>query len=96
MISLAVDGSPSGCRQAARDLRVLRARLTTLADEVAVVRTGSTGGVDRAGRRAVPDPRRVAGDRCRRAGRGLATVATALDTLAYRLDGVRAAITAPG
>ena len=43
VISLAVDGSPSGCRQAARDLRVLRTRLATLADEVAVVRTGSAG-----------------------------------------------------
>jgi uncharacterized protein YukE len=94
VISLAVDGSPPGCRQAARDLRTLRTRLTALADEIAVVRTASSGSWTG-----------LAGERFRaRTGsvvtvadeqaEALAGVAAALDTLADRLGGVQAAMTA--
>ena len=94
MISLAVDGSPSGCRQAARDLRVLRTRLTTLADEVAVVRTASSGAwTGLAGERFRTRTGSLVTDADEQA-EVLAGVAAALDTLADRLDGVRAAMTA--
>ena len=94
MISLVVDGSPDDCREAARGLRALRTRLTTLADEVAVVRAGSSGAWTG-----------LAGERFRtRTGsavtsadeqaESVATVAAALDTLADRLEGVRAAMAA--
>ena len=94
MISLAVDGSPDECREAARGMRALRTRLTTLADEVAVVRAGSSGAWTG-----------LAGERFRtRTGaavtsadeqaESVATVAAALDTLADRLEGVRAAMAA--
>lgn len=94
MISLTVDGSPDGCRQAARDLRTLRARLTALADAVAAVRAGSSGAWTG-----------LAGERFRtRTGslvtsadeqaEALAAVASALDTLADRLEDVRAAMAA--
>lgn len=94
MISLTVDGSPDGCRQAARDFRTLRARLTYLADAVAAVRAGSSGAWTG-----------LAGERFRtRTGslvtsadeqaEVLAAVACALDTLADRLEGVRAAMAA--
>ena len=94
MISLAVDGSPDGCREAARDLRSLRTRLTTVADEVAVVRAGSSGAwTGLAGERF----RTRTGSVVRSADEQaevLASVAAALDTLADRLDGVRAAMAA--
>ena len=94
MISLAVDGSPSGCRQAARDLRGLRTRLTTLADEVAVVRTTSSGAwTGLAGERFRTRTGSLVTDADEQA-EVLAGVAAALDTLADRLDGVRAAMTA--
>ena len=94
MISLAVDGSPSGCRQAARDLRVLRTRLATLADEVAVVRTGSAGAwTGLAGERFRTRTGALVTDADEQA-EALAEVAAELDTLADRLDGVRAAMTA--
>ena len=94
MISLAVDGSPEGCRLAARDLRALRSRLATLADETAVVRASSSGAWTG-----------LAGDRFRaRAGAVVtaadeqadvaSTVAAALDTLADRLVDVREAMAA--
>jgi hypothetical protein len=94
VISLAVDGSPAGCRQAALDLLALRTRLTTLADEAALVRAGSSGAWTG-----------LAGDRFRaRAGavvtaadeqaEVVSTVATALDTLADRIEGVRQAMAA--
>ncbi|MET1060530.1 MAG: hypothetical protein ABWX84_13095 [Nocardioides sp.] len=94
MISLVVDGSPSGCRDAARDLRTLRTSLATLADQLAAVRAGSS-----------PAWTGLAGERFRtRTGSVIAaadeqaevvgTVAAALDALADRLDGVRAAMTA--
>ena len=94
MISLAVDGSPPGCRQAARDLRVLRTRLTTLADEVAVVRSASSGSwTGLAGERFRNRTGSVVTQADEQA-EVLAGVAAALDTLADRLDGVRAAMTA--
>ena len=93
MISLAVDGSPAGCRQAARDLRLLRDRLATLADQVAVVRSGSSGGwTGLAGERFRARTGAVVADADEQVA-SLATVAASLDTLADRLDGVRAAMT---
>jgi uncharacterized protein YukE len=94
VISLGVDGSPSGCRDAARDLRALRTRLVRVADELAVVRTDSAGAWTG-----------LAGERFRTRTGSVVTaadeqaellgaVAAALDTLAERLDGVRAAMTA--
>ena len=94
MISLSVDGSPSGCRQAARDLRTLRARLAVVADEVAAVRTGSAGAWSGlAGERFRTRTGSLVADADEQA-EVLATVAAALDTLADRLDGVRATMTA--
>jgi hypothetical protein len=94
MTSLTVDGSPSGCRQAADGLRMLRARLTTLADQLAATRAASAASWSG-----------LAGERFRGRLRTLvsaadqqATVigalAPALDSLADRLDGVRATMQA--
>jgi hypothetical protein len=94
VICLAVDGSPSGCRQAALDLRFLRTRLALLADEVAVVRTGSAGAwTGLAGERFRTRTGSLVTHADEQAG-VLATVAAALDSLADRLDAVRAAMTA--
>ncbi len=73
---------------------MLRTRLTTLADEVAVVRTGSAGAwTGLAGERFRTRTGSLVTDADEQA-EVLATVAAALDTLADRLDGVRAAMTA--
>ena len=90
MTSLVVDGSPDGCRSAARELRHLEIRTASVAEHLASVRSASggswRGAAGEAFRAQVRSALVLADDQVAR----LRLVGPALVVLATRLDGVRA------
>jgi hypothetical protein len=88
--SLVVDGSPDGCRAAARELRLLEARASATAEHLAAAHSAAAGGwhgpAGEGFRRQVKATLVLADDQADR----LRLVGPALEVLATRLDGVRA------
>ena len=90
VIGLAVDGSPAGCRAAARELQVLRSRVESAADVLAQVVVSSGGAwTGHAGDAFRADTKVLLLEADEQAA-VLSRLAPGLESVADRLDGVRA------